>query len=241
MSHPSCVTGDSSPSYLLDSVRVIPRLRKVFEHFATIRFFVMLRDPVRRAQSHYAMVTSLDGTPQQIKTRGAEWRNKSLEQVIQEDLWKLKRHGLIPYWDMDLAQVDQVIFDEFVGSTQEDEAWENFLKTEVPVNTGSHNLVSRGMYELNLRPWFRAFHKTQFLVIKLEDLEKVQPVMTKVWNHLGLPHYQVEDESAKNTRSYSDMNPETRALLARFYEPHNRRLQQLLDDATWTNNPWKCE
>ncbi len=62
-SHPSCMTGDSTPSYLLDSLRCIPRLKEVFVHHQQMKFIVMTRDPVKRAKSHYEMVTSLDGTP----------------------------------------------------------------------------------------------------------------------------------------------------------------------------------
>jgi len=53
---PSCMTGDSTPSYLLDSRRVIPRLKRVFpwsqknyvDKSMRMKFFVMMRDPVRR-------------------------------------------------------------------------------------------------------------------------------------------------------------------------------------------------
>jgi hypothetical protein len=87
--HPSCLTGGSTPSYLLDSRRVIPRLKKVFDW--PMKFFVMLRNPAKRAESHFVMVASTKGTPAQLKARGNEWRDKSLKEVIIEDLEKMQR------------------------------------------------------------------------------------------------------------------------------------------------------
>ena len=233
--HPSCLTGDSTPSYLLDSLRVIPRIKEVFPW--QMKFIVMLRNPVQRAHSHYAMVTSLDGTPEQIQTRGVEWHNKSFEEVVKQDLLRMQECGLIPYWNLSKGTVDQDSFDSFVGSSKESEAWNRYLQ-DIPMNTGSHSLVSRGMYELQLRPWFAAFPPEDFLVFKLDDLKNdgVQSTMNQVWKHLCLPEIKVKDDSAKNTRSYSAMDDGIAEYLERFYEPHNRRLSLLLG-SKW-NNVW---
>jgi hypothetical protein len=233
--HPSCLTGDSTPSYLLDSLRVIPRIKQVFPW--KMKFIVMLRNPVQRAHSHHAMVTSLDGTPEQIKTRGIEWHNKSFEEVVKQDLQRMKECGLIPYWNVDAGTIDHAIFDSFVGSSHELESWNRYLQ-DIPMNTGSHSIVSRGMYELQLRPWFAAFPRDDFVVLKLDDLKNggVQSTMNQVWKHLELPEIQVKDDSAKNTRSYSAMDDDIADYLKSFYEPHNRRLSLLLG-SEW-NDVW---
>ena len=80
-SHPSCLTGDSTPSYLLHSDIVIPRVKQVCPW---VKIIVMLRNPVDRALSHYRMVTSEDGTEAQKMVRGRNWVEKSFEQVIEE-------------------------------------------------------------------------------------------------------------------------------------------------------------
>ena len=236
--HPSCLTGDSTPSYLLDSFRCIPRVKQVFPH--EIKYIAILRDPSKRAKSHYEMVTSLDGTPEQIKNRGKEWIEMTIEEVIESDLKNMKESGLIPYWNVDSKTIDMKKFYEFSGSKKEDLAFKEYLKTHVPMGTGSHSLVSRGMYELQLRQWIRAFSSDAFLVLKLEDMKKngVNATMKKVWKHLGLPEYEVQDESAKNTRSYDEMKDETKEMLDRFYKPHNARLELLLGDG-WSENPWR--
>jgi hypothetical protein len=257
--HPSCLTGESTPSYLLDSHRCIPRLLHVFPHstsYQHMKFLVVLRDPIKRANSHYAMVTSLDGTPEQISNRGTEWIQMTLEQVIDLDMRNMKRHGLIPYWDIDMQLMDLDVFREFVGSKEEDEAFRNYLQHCVPMNTGSHSLVSRGMYELQLRQWFQSsFSLKQFLILKFEDMIRndcldgnetsttsenkcfgIQNTLNKVWKHLGLPQYTVTDKEAKNSRSYEPMKKETKEMLGRFYKPHNDRLETLLGQ-DWVS-PW---
>lgn len=234
--HPSCLTGDSTPSYLLDSVRVIPRLKHVIDH--DMKFIVMLRDPVQRAYSHYQMVTCLDGTPEQIQTRGLEWRNLSFHQVVMLDFQKMKECGLIPYWNITEGSVDQELFDSFVGSHDEIEAWNIYLRG-VPLKTGSHSLISRGMYDVQLRPWFDAFSRDDFLVFKLDDLktkEGIQATMNDIWKLLQIPSIEVKDDSAKNTRNYDKMDQEIREYLKRFYEPHNHRLSVLLG-SEW-NDIW---
>ena len=64
----------------------------------------------------------------------------------------------------------------------------------------------------------------------------VQEVVDRALRHLDLPLYKVEDESAKNTRKYDPMKPETEQMLKRFYRPHNDRLEALLGEE-W-NDPW---
>lgn len=235
--HPSCMTGDSTPSYLLDSYRCIPRLKQAFSH--EIKFIAIFRDPTKRAKSHYEMVTSEDGTPEQIKTRGEEWRGMTIEELIELDFQNMKLSGMIPYWDIETKTIDMNIFREFSGSKAEDDAFQLYLKNHVPMNTGSHSLVSRGMYELQLRQWMKAFPANTFLALKLEDIKTngVNEVMNKVWKHLKLPQFNIEDDSAKNTRSYkSEIGDETKKMLNRFYEPHNLRLETLLG-SEWAS-PW---
>jgi len=265
---PSCLTGDSTPSYLLDSRRVIPRLKRVFDwsHTTTsnvnsssssnnnvnnqddhqntkMKFFVMMRDPVQRAASHHAMVTSTDGTPAQLKTRGMEWRGKTLWEVIRIELIKMKNCGLIPYWNIEEGGLDRDSFAQFTDSPQEDEAWDRYLQQHVPLNTGSYGLLTRGMYAVQLRPWLKAFDRDQFLCLKLESMKSgngVGETMQKVWAHLDLPNHPLTDESAKNSREYDATEAKVRDYLQRFFEPHNRLLASVLQETKseeW-KNPW---
>lgn len=51
----------------VDSDLVIPRLKEVASE---TRLLVMLRDPVKRAYSHYQMAIDPEGTPAQLRSRG---------------------------------------------------------------------------------------------------------------------------------------------------------------------------
>jgi Aspartyl/Asparaginyl beta-hydroxylase len=229
--HPSCCTGDSTPSYLLDSRRVIPRLKQVFPW--RISFLVLTRDPIQRAESHFAMVTSPIGTPAQLKTRGMEWREKSFAQVVQEEIQIMHDSGLIPYWNLTTRTCDQSLFQAFVDTPEEDQAWAIYLERHVPLNTGSYGLLARGLYALQLRPWLRSFDPQDFLCLQLErdlDTAMVQATMERVFDHVGVPSaFTLPDVSPKNTRLYEpNMDPGLYQVLQRFFEPHNQRWESLV-------------
>ena len=139
------------------------------------------------------------------------------------------------------GQVDEDVFQKFVGSQAEEEAWSEYQKT-MPMMTGSHSLVARGMYELQIRQWFKHFHSEQFLVMKLEDMAVeggVQRCVERAFRHVGLPpDYRVKDVSPKNMRCYNPMSLEIKELLERFYAPHNRRLEEVLG-GDCDNDSWK--
>ena len=200
-----------------------------------------MRDPVKRAISHYAMVTSSDGSAAQLKTRGVEWRKLNFRQVVSMEMDKMDECGLIPYWNKEEGTVDQALFDEFFGSAEEDAAWDKYLERHVPLNTGSYGLLARGLYALQLRPWLKAFKRDQFLMLQLESMKKegVQTMMKQVWAHLDLPNHPVHDETAKNTRGYQKMSAAMQEYLERFFEPHNRQLASMIgsEGKEW-KNPW---
>ncbi len=166
--YPSLLTGDSTPSYLLDYYRVIPRLKEVFGYGP--QMIIMVREPIARAVSQYAMVTSPQGTPAQMAARGNEWRNKTLEEVLESDISNLKEDGLLPYWDIVTKTVNMEVYHNFINTRDEDEAWERYVRTRIPLNTGSYSILARGMYALQCRQWFRSFEREKFLVMKLEEL-----------------------------------------------------------------------
>lgn len=244
--YPSLRTGDSTPSYLLDYYRVIPRLKECFSHEP--QMIILVRDPVKRAVSHYAMVTSNDGIPEQLKVRGMEWREMSFDEVLEQDIRNMKDDGLLPYWDMDSKTVDKQLFDSFINTREEDEAWERYVRTRIPLNTGSYSPLARGLYALQCRQWFRSFAKDKFLIMKLEDMSQqskgVQWVVNQSLEHLGLPRFEVPDADKKNARDYSDPfdgKVELKDWLHRFFAPHNERFGKMVveelgyNEHDWTN------
>lgn len=242
--YPSLITGDSTPSYLLDYYRVIPRLKECFDHEPQL--IIMTRDPIKRAVSHYVMVTSNDGSAEQLKTRGAEWRNSTLEEVLEQDVLNMKEDGLLPYWDTTSKTVNKEVFDKFINTRAEDEAWERYVTTRIPLNTGSYSPLARGLYALQCRQWFRSFAKEKFLVMKLEDMSAnargTQWAVDKTVEHLGLPRFTVPDAEKKNSREYNDPlegKEELRGWLERFFEPQNERFGKLLvEEMGYAKEDW---
>ncbi|GMI30735.1 hypothetical protein TeGR_g2848, partial [Tetraparma gracilis] len=82
--------------------------------------------------------------------------------------------------------------------------------------------------------WFAEFERDRFLVLKLEDMKAdgMQRTMSKAFEFLELPDFEIEDEGAKNSRSYGVMSDEARDRLKAFYAPHDAKLFKLLG---WTN------
>lgn len=265
--YPSLLTGDSTPSYLLDYYRVIPRLKEVFPHGPQL--IIMVREPIARAVSQYAMVTSPKGTPAQLAARGTEWRNKSLEEVLELDIRNMKEDGLLPYWDMTTKSVNMDVYTKFINSHEEDEAWERYVTTRIPLNTGSYSILARGMYALQCRQWFRSFEKSKFLVMNLDELLNVsslsdsctddtdtsngttnstvgrggvQAAVDKVMVHLGLPQFEVHDTEKKNAREYTDPledNVEVRTWLQRFFAPQNARFgKMIVEELGYDEREW---
>jgi sulfotransferase family protein len=89
--------------------------------------------------------------------------------------------------------------------------------------------VTRGLYAEQLERWFRYFPREQFLVLTSEEfLADIPGTMATVTAFLGIPDRSLEEYPLLTVGSYEPMQPETRRRLTRFFEPHNRRLEELL-------------
>lgn len=93
--------------------------------------------------------------------------------------------------------------------------------------------VARGRYAELLERWLALFPREQLLIVTSEELLiETKATMTRVTRFLEIP-----DRVAKSypllgggggLGEYEPMDPATRERLARIFEPHNRRLEQLL-------------
>ena len=94
--------------------------------------------------------------------------------------------------------------------------------------------LSRGIYADQLERWLRFFADEQLLVLKSEDLFGRTPDTFRVVREfLGLPAWEPatweEVLEKRNRGAYrQEMDPDTRRRLEEFFEPHNRRLYELL-------------
>ena len=220
--HPSLIAGDSTPSYLLASHLAIPRLQRM--GITKIPLVVMLRDPVDRALSHYAMIVDPNATPAQRRTRGTAWLQASFQQVATQELHDLVSSGLLVPQDTTTVS--------FSTNFHVDPTKLTTVLSRLPNNHGSHSLLLRGLYAVQLEPWLAAFDPSTFVFVRCEDL--ADPVsaaneLLKVQRHVGLREHPLPVDDRHNVRQEKPfVDPAFLDDLRRFYKPFNYALYDLL-------------
>lgn len=97
----------------------------------------------------------------------------------------------------------------------------------------STNYIGPGVYTDKLQRWVSEYGWGQIRVIITEELArpgKTARVMRDLEDYLGVPHHDYGDILSRrfNHAPPSDMEPRLRAMLADFYRPYNRDLQEYL-------------
>jgi hypothetical protein len=92
-----------------------------------------------------------------------------------------------------------------------------------------HSYLARGRYAGQLERWFESFDRERLLVLGAEDLfTEPGGIVGEAQEFLGLDVEPPPDLSARNARSYAPIGEEMRAALRLAFEPHNRRLYELV-------------
>ena len=90
-------------------------------------------------------------------------------------------------------------------------------------------LLARGLYEMQLKPWYNSFSHDKILITSSEQLAtNTGQTLKQIFNFLKIPDMKVQDLSKKNKRQYPIMKTETRKLLIEFYRPYNEKLYSLI-------------
>lgn len=176
----------------------------------------MLRNPTKRAFSHYQMTADPTGTPVQLRMRQAV-KGKSFAQIVEDDLKLLDAANVAP--------------DSLLDGN--DAALDNFQRYADALSHehGAHSYVGRGLYALQLGIWLRVFPRDQILVIDLDDMktaEGTQREANRAFEFLDLAAHDVEDTERKNTRAYDPIDPAMEQKLRDFYAPYNEQLFELI-------------
>jgi len=208
--HKSLITGESTPSYLLHSDIVIPRMKAICPWTKVI---IMLRNPVDRAFSQYQMCIDPVGTSEQLAVRGeSSFRNLSFEDAIEAEIKELEEAGITP----------SSSYEEF----------QRKILCHRPMTHGGHSLVSRGLYALQIAHWKAEWPASQLKILSINEIKgakvDVQRCLDDVFSFIGIPPIDITDLSAKNTRSYCELSSVTRSRLEKFYEPYNATLFDML-------------
>jgi hypothetical protein len=99
----------------------------------------------------------------------------------------------------------------------------------VPSMELRRSYVARGRYAEQFERWFGYYARDRFLVLTSTELNHdTSATMALVTAFLGVPEWQADEYPRLSAGSYEPMAPVTREHLARVYEPHNRRLEELL-------------
>ncbi len=99
----------------------------------------------------------------------------------------------------------------------------------------NYSYLARGIYVDQLLAWRKYFPAEQMLVLKADDMDRDPTAACRqVTDFLGLAPLPTDYFPRFNSRSYSAMDRATRLWLGEYFEPHNRRLYQLLGtDLGW--------
>lgn len=98
-----------------------------------------------------------------------------------------------------------------------------------------HSYFTRGIYADQLVRWFSVVPRERFLVVEYERFfSDPTEQLDRVLGFLGLPPQRRTSFEAYNARTYNRVDPIVVEELQARYEPHNRRLYELLgDDLGW--------
>jgi hypothetical protein len=109
-------------------------------------------------------------------------------------------------------------------------------------NYYSHNYwgfsyLTRGHYAEQIENWLKLFPGEQMLFISSEDFfANPKDIYHETLEFLGLENHDLPEYKKQNSGSYSNMPERTRQQLLDYFEPHNTRLENLLErNFNWIN------
>ena len=91
-------------------------------------------------------------------------------------------------------------------------------------------LLARGLYAMQLEPWFNSFSHDKILITSSEELaNNTNNTLKEIFSFLDVSNIKIQDTSRKNKRQYPIMKQKTRKLLVEFYKPYNEKLYDLVN------------
>jgi hypothetical protein len=235
-----CISGEFSTSSLIHPL--VPR--RVQANLPQLRIFVLLRNPVDRAYSHFMMA----------KNAGLE-KECPFEEIVRREMDEVP----------ELLAAHERGFLSTVGDSRS--CYSSIEGT--PVRVAKHDngapkkrirddldlrdfyftsCVFRSLYHDQLHRWLRLFPRRQLMIIQSERFfENESATLNKVAEFLGLEPFEFEasdalqrswDAGASNAlerpQSYPAMDDATLKILTDFFEPYNQQLYRLIgEDFGW--------
>jgi hypothetical protein len=230
------VSGEFSTSSLIHPL--VPR--RVQPNLPDLRIFVLLRNPVDRAYSHFTM-----------SKRAGQEKECSLEEIVRAEIDEVpellaahERGFLSPVGDSEscYSTVDGTpirVAKHFKGLPKRKILDDLYLK-----DFYFKSYVFRSLYHDQLHRWLRMFPREQLMIIQSElFFENSAETMNEVAEFLGLEPFQFHkadqlqrswgggvSDNFEKPQDYSAMDDATRRLLSDFFEPYNQQLYHLIDE-----------
>ena len=94
----------------------------------------------------------------------------------------------------------------------------------------NYTYLSSGLYAEQLENWFTHFDKKQFLILNSEDyFSHPKKTFEQILDFLELPSWSPKQFKKHNYNCYlQPMNSDTRKELIEYFQPHNKKLYELL-------------
>ncbi len=149
--------------------------------------------------------------------------------ILREPVSRAYSHYLMIY-----GKKGELSFEEALAM---EEQWIDFATNEMLENPNfnhpkhrMHSWFSRGKYAEQLERWFQFFPREQILILTMDELKKDhQKTLNKIFEFLGLEHYPIPlIHRNKGFQGMPPINPKTKKMLEKRYEPYNRQLEELL-------------
>ena len=230
------ISGEFSTSYLM--YPLVPR--RVRANLPELRIFVLLRNPVDRAYSHFIM----------SKKAGRE-EECSFEEIVRREIDEVPE--LLAAHErgfLDMEGNSKSCFSTIHGTPirvakHEHASPRRRIRNDQDLKKFYFNsYVFRSLYHDQLHRWLRLFPRKQMMIIQSERLfQNVEITMNEVAEFLGIETFESRaaeqlqyswDAGASNpiekTQDYSAIDNATRRLLTDFFEPYNQQLYRLIGE-----------
>ena len=235
------ISGEFSTSSLIHPLAP----RRVQANLPELRIFVLLRNPVDRAYSHFMM----------SKTAGLE-KECAFEEIVRKEMDEIPEllaaheRGFLNTVG-DSKSCYSAIDGTPINVVKHEQGWpKRKLRSDLDLRDFYFkSYVFRSLYHDQLHRWLRLFPRRQFMIIQSERFfENEADTMNEVAEFLGLEPFEFQtadqlqrrwDAGANNPldmpQDYRAMGGATRDLLTEFFEPYNQQLYRLIDaDFGWT-------
>ncbi len=234
------VSGEFSTSSLIHPLAP----RRVQANLPMLKIFVLLRNPVDRAYSHF-MMSKMAGLEKECPFE--EIVRREMDEV--PELLAAHERGFFNA-DGDPKSCYSSINGTPICVVKHEQGWpKRKLRADPDLRDFYYqSYLFRSLYHDQLHRWLHLFPRQQLMIIQSERFfESEEDTMAEATEFLALKQYDYRAEgqlrrswdagagnALKKPQAYPAMDNATRRLLADFFEPYNQQLYHLLDkDYGW--------